>query len=72
MIPEKLIKLRNKNKWTLKEAAEKIGISSTVLFYLENGRNKPTSDTIIKICECYKISSDWLLEIQSAEIKKEV
>jgi len=67
MISTKLKELRKERKWTIKKASEKIGVSTTLLFYLETNRHKPTVETIIKLCKCYSITSDWLLEIKKSK-----
>ena len=64
MISNKIKELRIKMNLNLSESSEKIGISPTLLFYLESGRNKPTLETIKKICIAYKVSADWLLDLK--------
>lgn len=51
---------RERKKWTLKEAAEKIGISYSYLVALENGKKSPTFDTLDRLIIAYEINSEVL------------
>lgn len=48
-------------KQTQEQAAEHIGISYSYYVKIENAIQSPSVDTLVKICEAYRISLDWLL-----------
>lgn len=56
------IKVRRKElKIKQSELAEKIEISNNHMSSIENGREKPSLDIFIKICNCLKVTPDYLL-----------
>lgn len=56
------IKARRKElKIKQSELAEKIEISNNHMSSIENGREKPSMDIFIKICNCLKVTPDYLL-----------
>ncbi len=56
------IKTRRKEmKMKQSELAEKLGISNNHMSSIENGRQKPSMDSFIKICNCLNITPDFLL-----------
>ena len=56
-----LKKLREKNKLTQEQLAEKLMISKATVSHYEQGINKPNLDTIIKLAEIFDVSVDYLL-----------
>jgi len=58
---ERLKEIRKQRKFTQKQVA--VGISVTEAQYqkYEYGYNKPAYDIIIKLCNCFNVSSDYLL-----------
>lgn len=60
MIGQRLKQLRQQTGKTQKEVANEIGLSRQVLSHLENNRNEPDMDTVIKIANYYKVSIDSL------------
>lgn len=56
------IKLR-RNELRIKqsELAEKLNISNNHMSSIENGREKPSLDILIRICEELKVTPDYLL-----------
>jgi len=45
----------------LMDAAEKLGVSQPTLSSWESGRKSPTIDSILKMCQLYNVSADFLL-----------
>ncbi len=59
--PIKLKETRIKNQHSQKQVAEGIGISETLYQKYEYGKTKPAYDVIIKLCDYFDISADYLL-----------
>jgi len=53
--------LRNQNRYSQKEMAEKIGMSASGLQKIENNERDPKLDILVKFCDIYKVSADFLL-----------
>lgn len=64
---EKIKKLREQLKLTQKQVANLIKIGERSYQDLEYGRKKPSFDTLIKLCKCFKVSSDYLLGLNEEE-----
>lgn len=60
-IGERIKELRGKQNLTQKEFAEKVGISVSAISGYEIGAKLPSADNVIKICETFNCSADWLL-----------
>lgn len=60
-IGSKLKKLRNENKLTLKDLAEKTELSISFLSDIENGRRMPRIENLNKIAEALNVDSSTLL-----------
>lgn len=61
----KLKELRIKNNVTQSDIAKEIGVSETQYQNYEYGKHEPKLKYLIKICEFYKISADYLLGLQN-------
>ncbi len=59
--PINLKEIRIKNKYSQKQVAEGIGISETLYQKYEYGKTKPAYDVIIKLCNYFNVSADYLL-----------
>lgn len=57
---EKLITLRKESKLSQKCLAEKLKIGQSTICQWELGMARPNYDAIIKLCEFYDISADYL------------
>lgn len=56
------IKIRRKElKIKQADLAEKLGISNNHMSAIENGKQKPSLDVFIEICNCINVSPDYLL-----------
>lgn len=58
---ENLKKLREKNKLTQEQLAEKLMISKTTVSHYEKSLHNPSLETIIKLAELFDVSIDYLL-----------
>ncbi len=58
---DRLRELRTSNGSLQKEVASYLGLSVLGYKRYEYGTRKPTSDTIIKLCEYFDVSADYLL-----------
>lgn len=80
MIGQRLKYLRQRTDKTQKEVASDLGISRQVLSHLENNRNEPDLDTVVKLANYYKVSIDslygnentpsWATESEIIELEK--
>lgn len=60
-VGSKIKELRKNNGMTQSELAEKLGISASAVGMYEQGRREPDSDMILKLCEVFGTSTDYLL-----------
>lgn len=67
MFAEKLKQSREKIGLSQAEAAERIQIAPSSYSAYETGRQLPRLDVVQRICKEFKISADWLLDIDSAQ-----
>ena len=58
---QRIKEARTAKKLTQKELAERIGTTESNINNYEKGRNKPTTDMLVKICLELDVSADWLL-----------
>lgn len=56
-----LKELREKNKLTQKEVAEKVNITQRAYAFYETGDREPSIDTLIKIANLYNVPIDILV-----------
>ena len=61
MLSENLRKLRKSRGFTQSQLAEKLEISASTVGMYEQGRRKPDSDMICKICSIFKVSMESFL-----------
>lgn len=60
-----LVLLRHKHGLSQKQVAEELGYERSAVTYWEMGRTNPNLDTLITICEFYKITpNDILFNLQ--------
>ncbi len=59
---EKIKKVRERQKLTLKSLSEKIGVSSSLLSQIENNRVSPSLDTLIAITDELDIDLEYLFK----------
>ena len=58
---QRLEKLRTNKNHTRDELAEYIGVSSKVIYNIEKDISEPNLMIIIKVCERYKVTSDFMI-----------
>lgn len=63
--PERLRELKERGHYTLKEMSEALDISVSNLSYYMKDR-EPSYDTLIKIADCFGVTTDWLLGISDS------
>lgn len=64
----RLTKVREERGIKRQQAADDIGITRASLEYYEKGKRKPDTEILMKLCDYYKVSADYLLGISNAEI----
>ena len=60
---QRLCEIRKKNHETQTDLGNVLGLAKGRVSDMENGKNTTTIENVVKICEHYKISSDYLLGI---------
>lgn len=63
MFCEKFKKLRLSRGLTQVQMATKLNVSPSAIGMYEQGRRKPDSDMLKKICKAFNVSMDYLLDI---------
>ena len=61
---ERLRWIRLENNMTQKEVYEKLGLSPNGYASYEQGRTEPSIATLIKLCELFDVSADYLLGLK--------
>ncbi len=60
VIGERLKSLRLENNFTKEELAKKINVNKITIDSWEKGKTSPSLKYLIKICELYHVSSDYI------------
>lgn len=58
---ENLGTLRREKELSQREAASGLGISQALLSHYENGAREPGLDFVVRVCDYYGVSADFLL-----------
>lgn len=58
---ERIKELRIAHNLTLREVALSIGMSLMAYAHYEHGDRQPSIETIIKLCDLYGVSADYLI-----------
>ncbi len=61
---EKLKMLRNGQKLTQQQLADRLGVAKSVVSYYESGERFPSYDVLIKIAWNFHTSTDYLLDVK--------
>lgn len=64
---ERLKELRLKNKYTQKQIAERLGVAISAVSSYESGVRYPTYDSLIKLARIFRVSTDYLLGLESPQ-----
>lgn len=68
-LPERLKLLRDKYKYSQKNVAEKLHVSSAIISAYETGERTPSTDNILALSKLYHCSTDYLLGNDESKIK---
>jgi len=68
-LAERLKSTRLERKLTQPAVARACEIAERALRYYESGKHEPTASVIVKLCQFFNVSSDWLLGLSD---KREV
>jgi Predicted transcriptional regulators len=61
ILAKNMKKCRIENKLTQQEIADKLNIHQATYAGYESGKHKPEPETIVKIADIFKVSTDYLL-----------
>lgn len=64
---KKIKQLRIKNGYTIKQLAEKLGVSPRTYSNYERGKSKIPVKKLIEICLIYNVSADYILGFEKTE-----
>lgn len=64
---EKLTRLREQNRISQSELAERLNVSRQAISRWEGGRTSPTVDTLKVLAKIYGVTVDWLLNDEETE-----
>lgn len=62
-LSQKLYELRTENKLSKRALAKALNVSRSTVYSMENGVNKPSYNTISKVCRFYNIDPRELLDM---------
>lgn len=71
MFSERLKKARKNQNLSQEQVAEKLNTARSNISKYETGFMEPSLQTLKELCELYKVSADYLLEIDFKEDKNE-
>ncbi|MDF2669590.1 MAG: immR 3 [Paenibacillus sp.] len=57
----RLKRARNSKRLTQHEVSKLLGLNFTTISKYENDKSQPDNDTLMKICQLYDVSLDWLV-----------
>ncbi len=61
---ERLKSLRIEKKLSQPELAKLVGVSNGMISFWENEVNEPTISNLIKLCQIFEVSADYLLGLE--------
>lgn len=64
IIGERISELREQKGITLTELANILSLQKSAMSYIENGSRLPKADLIVKMCDYFNVSSDYILGLQ--------
>lgn len=65
---EKLKALRNGQKLTQQQLADRLGVAKSVVSYYESGDRYPSYDVLVKIAWTFHTSTDYLLDVKRERV----
>jgi len=57
-----LFEIRTKKKMSQVNLSVKIGVAQETISAYESGRSYPSADTLLKLCDIFNVSADYLLD----------
>lgn len=60
-LEERLKSLREESKYSQREVAEKLGISTSAYGYYEQGKTTPDTEMLLKLANLFQVTTDYLL-----------
>lgn len=57
----RLLSLRENKNFTQKELSTMIGLTPKMISFYENNQRMPPADILVKLCEIFDVSTDYLL-----------
>lgn len=72
ILANKIINLRKKCAWSQEELAEKMNVSRQSISKWESGQSVPDLDKILKLCQIFGVSTDYLLKDEMEEFETKV
>lgn len=60
--------LRNSQKLTQQQLADRIGVAKSVVSYYESGDRYPSYDVLVKIARVFHTSTDYLLDVSKETV----
>lgn len=70
MFSQRLVETRKNKNTTQKNVAQSINMSERAYQSLEYGTQKPSHDTIVKLCNFFDVSADYLLGLSDNPKRK--
>lgn len=70
MLGERIKKLRVGASMTQQELAVKLKVSPSSVGMYEQNRRVPPNEVLLRICECFQVSSDWLLSGETSLLRQ--
>ncbi|MDR1260130.1 MAG: helix-turn-helix domain-containing protein [Oscillospiraceae bacterium] len=67
MIKNKLRILRQQNRMTQKQLAQKLEIATSTVGMYEQGRREPNHKTLLNICKLFGVSVDYILKQEDSD-----
>jgi transcriptional regulator with XRE-family HTH domain len=65
---KKLKTLRNNQKLTQQQLADRLGVAKSIVSYYESGNRYPSYDVLVKIARIFHVSTDYLLDVERKRI----
>lgn len=62
-----LRKVRKESGMTMKDLAQRIGVSESAISQYENGKRQPGYETLIELSKIFDVSTDYLLGIEEGD-----
>lgn len=72
LFAQRLKEVRLQQQMTQKQVAVLVGVTPATLSAYEKGNKKPTVDTLKKIAQTFKVTTDWLLGISGYTSAQEI